>query len=169
MSWIWGGPLHCLSKTPSNSVDNSCNSVLGPGATEWAGEERQPAKYGKGAQMWLLNSLGVFYIPEQTGYFPVPAVSLGLSCLIASVVTCLPICVLVNVYRYSQVLSDDRAAAVQVYSSNSFSPTGARCLKQISPRPAILTGKRWVPVYLSCLIGTQCGAGLHLKCSRLGN
>ena len=33
------------------AVANSCNSALGPGAAGWAGEERPPAKYGKGAKM----------------------------------------------------------------------------------------------------------------------
>lgn len=47
------------------TVANSCNSELGPGATGRAGEERPPAKYGKDAKMWSVNSVGVLYIPEQ--------------------------------------------------------------------------------------------------------
>lgn len=33
------------------ALGGSCHSVLGPGAAGWAGEERPPAKYGKGAKI----------------------------------------------------------------------------------------------------------------------
>lgn len=47
----------------------------------------------------------------------------------ASVVIYLPICKLGNVYCYSQVLSKDEPAALQVYSRNNFSLREGECLK----------------------------------------
>lgn len=101
--------------------------------------------------MRSVNSLWVLYIPEQTGCFSVSAICLFLSCFTASVVIYLPICMLGNAYCYSQVLSNDKPAAGQAYRRNNLSLIEAEYLKQISPRPTILTRKRQVRVCLAWL------------------